>query len=353
MNDRVDPLREALENARISYHQGNHSKTRYWAQKAINLNPNIEEPWLWLAAVSAPRASVAYLQKALSINPNSKRARQGMHWAINRVRLLPSSQSHEAISYNPQRLSSPAVSPVKTIIHSKSHISPHWWVVIIVLFAVISSALVSPALGYYYNIILSKPEPLMSTHAGLIKASNTPTPSNTPTITPSPTPTETPTATPTDTATPLPTDTSTPTFTPYPTDTPYPTSEPVEYEPPESTGEGRWIDVDLTNQMAYAFEDNQIVNSFVVSTGTWQHPTVTGQFFIYVKYVYADMAGPGYYLPDVPYVMYFYRGYGLHGTYWHNNFGTPMSHGCVNFSIPDAEWLYYWADVGTLVNIHY
>ena len=187
----------------------------------------------------------------------------------------------------------------------------------------------------------------------MIKASNTPTPSNTPTITPSPTPTETPTPTPTNTATPLPTDTSTPTFTPYPTDTPYPTSVPTIYEPPESNGEGRWIDVDLTYQMAYAYEDNQIINSFVVSTGTWQHPTVTGQYYIYVKYEYADMAGPGYYLPDVPYVMYFYRGYGLHGTYWHNNFGTPMSHGCVNFSIPDAEWLFYWADVGTLVNVHY
>ena len=42
------------------------------------------------------------------------------------------------------------------------------------------------------------------------------------------------------------------------------------------------------------------------------------------------MSGPGYYLPGVPYVMYFYQGYGLHGTYWHDNFGQPMSHGCVN-----------------------
>jgi lipoprotein-anchoring transpeptidase ErfK/SrfK len=51
--------------------------------------------------------------------------------------------------------------------------------------------------------------------------------------------------------------------------------------------------------------------------------------------------------------MYFYKGYGLHGTYWHSNFGTPMSHGCVNLTIPDAQWLYNWASVGTLVNIHY
>jgi len=55
----------------------------------------------------------------------------------------------------------------------------------------------------------------------------------------------------------------------------------------------------------------------------------------------------------VPYVMYFYRDYALHGTFWHSNFGTPMSHGCVNLKTSDAEWIYYWASVGTLVNVHH
>ena len=120
-----------------------------------------------------------------------------------------------------------------------------------------------------------------------------------------------------------------------------------------STGGERWIDVNLSQQMVYAYEGNTVVNSFLVSTGTWQYPTVTGQYHIYVKYRYTDMTGPGYYLPNVPYTMYFYEGYGLHGTYWHHNFGTPMSHGCVNLATPDAEWLYNWASVGTLVNVHY
>ena len=105
--------------------------------------------------------------------------------------------------------------------------------------------------------------------------------------------------------------------------------------------------------MVYAYEGNTVVNSFLVSTGTWQYPTVTGKYHIYVKYRYTDMAGPGYYLPNVPYTMYFYQGYGLHGTYWHHNFGTPMSHGCVNLQTDDAAWLYNWASVGTLVNVHY
>ena len=212
--------------------------------------------------------------------------------------------------------------------------------------------MVSPATGAFVNTLLNGPELMMAPQNDLIKASNTPTPTNTPTITPSPTPTETPTPTPTNTPTSTPTETPTATFTPLPTDTPYPTEEPVEYQPPPSNGGERWIDVDLSDQMTYAYEGDQVVASFLVSTGTWLHPTVTGQFHIYVKYVYADMAGPGYYLPNVPYVMYFYSGYGLHGTYWHSNFGTPMSHGCINLTIPDAEWLFYWADVGTLVNIH-
>ena len=123
---------------------------------------------------------------------------------------------------------------------------------------------------------------------------------------------------------------------------------------PDGVGENeRWIDVNLTHQVTYAYEGSQLVNSFLVSTGTWQHPTVTGQYHIYVKYRYTDMSGPGYYLADVPYVMYFYQGYGLHGTYWHSNFGTPMSHGCVNLATEDAGWLFNWASVGTLVNVHY
>ena len=146
------------------------------------------------------------------------------------------------------------------------------------------------------------------------------------------------------------------------TNVPLPTSEATSVlgqtteTPPQVAGAEsgvRWIDVNLTQQMTYAYQGNKVVNSFLVSTGTWQYPTVTGQYHIYVKLRYTDMTGPGYYLPNVPFTMYFYQGYGLHGTYWHHNFGTPMSHGCVNLSIPDSEWLYNWASVGTLVNIHY
>lgn len=123
-----------------------------------------------------------------------------------------------------------------------------------------------------------------------------------------------------------------------------------EYQEPN---DGRWIDVNLSEQQIYAYEDDVLVNSFIVSTGVYGTPTVTGEFNIYVKVPMQDMSGPGYYLSNVPWVMFFHDEYGFHGTYWHDNFGTPMSRGCVNLRVEDAEWLYHWASVGTPVSVHY
>lgn len=119
----------------------------------------------------------------------------------------------------------------------------------------------------------------------------------------------------------------------------------------------RWIDVDLTRQFLTAYEGQAPVFTSLVSSGLWQYPTVVGTFQIYVKYELADMSGgageDAYYLPNVPYAMYFHGNYSLHGTYWHSNFGQPMSHGCVNLPTPAAEWLFHWAPLGTQVVTHY
>ena len=116
---------------------------------------------------------------------------------------------------------------------------------------------------------------------------------------------------------------------------------------------GKAVLVILSEQMLYVYQDGQLLRSTAVSTGVAAHPTVVGDFAVYVKYRSQLMTGPGYYLPGVPYVMYFYKDYGLHGTYWHNNFGTPMSHGCVNMPTPESEWLYNWAEIGTPVYVRY
>lgn len=115
----------------------------------------------------------------------------------------------------------------------------------------------------------------------------------------------------------------------------------------------KWIDVNLTTQTVTAFQGQTPVYSVRASTGLWGTPTVVGTYHIYAKYLATPMSGPGYYLPNVPHTMYFYRGYAIHGAYWHNNFGTPMSHGCVNLSLPDAAWFYNWAPLGTKVVSHY
>lgn len=157
--------------------------------------------------------------------------------------------------------------------------------------------------------------------------------------------------------------TPSPTFTPTATPTPVPTfvSEEVVIggvQRPAGVGPNeRWIDVNLTTQRLVAYEGDRAVFNTLVSSGTWLHPTVTGQFRVWLRYVAQTMDGRrlgyDYYLPNVPYVMYFYRDYALHGTYWHNNFGTPMSHGCVNLPTPAAEWIFNWSSIGTLVNVHY
>lgn len=125
----------------------------------------------------------------------------------------------------------------------------------------------------------------------------------------------------------------------------------------ESTGGEKRIEVDLTNQKLYAYEGDTKVFDFTISSGRTITPTPTGEFTTWIKLRSTRMKGGSkalgtyYDLPNVPYVMFLYnnqiakwKGYGIHGTYWHNNFGTPMSHGCINMKTPEAEQLYTWAN---------
>lgn len=121
--------------------------------------------------------------------------------------------------------------------------------------------------------------------------------------------------------------------------------------PAAPTNSGRSIVVSTENQRIYAYQDGQMVRTHLVSTGLPDTPTVKGDFSVYVKYLADDMSGPGYFLPQVPYTMYFYQGYGIHGTYWHNAFGRQMSHGCVNLPTEEAQWFFNFAEVGTPVRV--
>ena len=115
----------------------------------------------------------------------------------------------------------------------------------------------------------------------------------------------------------------------------------------------RWIEVNVSTQRLIAWEGNQPVYAVIISTGTDEHPTVTGSFEIQQKLRETRMQGDDYDVPDVPYTMYYYGGYAIHGAYWHNNFSTPVSHGCVNVAVDHARWLFNWATIGTPVVVHY
>lgn len=131
----------------------------------------------------------------------------------------------------------------------------------------------------------------------------------------------------------------------------------------------RYIEVDLSEQKLRAWDGGSLFLETPVSTGLPWWPTPTGEFRIWIKLRSTKMEGGSgryyYYLPNVPYVMYFengsvpgWRGYGLHGTYWHNAFGTPRSHGCINLPTNVAKELFYWVEAksegkeGTKVVIH-
>ncbi|MDZ8105255.1 MAG: L,D-transpeptidase [Nostoc sp. DedQUE12a] len=118
------------------------------------------------------------------------------------------------------------------------------------------------------------------------------------------------------------------------------------------TSQPRWIEIDLSEQRLRGWEGKKLVHSYRISAGKRSTPTPLGKFRINSKYRTHRMRGRGYNIPDVPYTMYFYRGYAIHGAYWHNRFGTPVSHGCVNLPVKQARNLYNWTSTGTLVVVH-
>ena len=122
---------------------------------------------------------------------------------------------------------------------------------------------------------------------------------------------------------------------------------------------GHWVDVNISKQQVTAYDGSTPIKTVWTSTGTRRHPTVVGTFKVWIKLRSTTMsggsyrAGDHYHLAGVPYVMYFYRGFALHGAYWHRNFGHQMSHGCVNLTIDDSAWFYNFGFVGMPVRSHY
>ncbi|MBU1038912.1 L,D-transpeptidase family protein [Patescibacteria group bacterium] len=114
------------------------------------------------------------------------------------------------------------------------------------------------------------------------------------------------------------------------------------------------IKVNLKSQsLVYFFGDKQL-ESFLISSGIARLPTPTGNFTIQNKYPTKHYKGADYDYPNTKWNLHFYTGayrYYIHGAYWHNDFGKPKSHGCINVNYDNMERLYNWTQTGTTVLI--
>lgn len=132
----------------------------------------------------------------------------------------------------------------------------------------------------------------------------------------------------------------------------------VNPRPPAGVENDRWIEVNLEQQTLAVYENRQLRFATLVATGVEPFWTRPGLFQIYARLETENMRGvfeadrsDYYYLEDVPWTMYFDDARALHGAYWHNGFGYPRSHGCVNMSLADAHWVFSWAQQGDWVYV--
>lgn len=395
-----------LRQAQAALKSGQQQQARQMLQQAVRQNPHNYQAWLWLATVAtSPRASLDYVLRAEALMPNDPAVQKARAWAEKRLHAPdhPTTQPALRPPKGPPNHSTnrPPDRPTNRPPDQQTWSTAVTWgglTLVLVIILLLGGYLIGN--GFSPTVVAGQIRAAAS-----LPGNNQPDTSQAPaegqaiasgqtlatgeelttgqflTATPAPAqvsarlpagelslaaplqakdlatagsqagePRPTWTVTPLPTATLIPTPTFIPTF-----------ASIQEYEAasrPFGVGPGeRWINVNLTSQRLTAYEGDAAVFSTLVSSGTWNHPTVTGQFRIWLRYESQTMDGRllgyDYYLENVPYVMYFYQDYALHGTYWHNNFGTPMSHGCVNLSTADAGWLFNWATIGTLVNVHH
>jgi lipoprotein-anchoring transpeptidase ErfK/SrfK len=130
----------------------------------------------------------------------------------------------------------------------------------------------------------------------------------------------------------------------------------VTPQTPKGLDPCRFIYVSIQEQTLSVYDKCQLIFATLVSTGQEAWWTPAGHFSILYKpedkYITLTQPNPAlsdYYLQAVPYFMSYYGNLAFHGAYWHDDYGYPVSHGCVNLSPGDARWLYEWAGIGERV----
>ncbi len=374
-------ISQAIRNAMQAFERGDKASARLWAERAASLAPHLEKPWLILGAVASPRASIAYLERALQINPDSVAAKKGLAWARKRlaeetslrpvpVQPQPSNLQPDNSQLANHRPTNPSTSSGRGL--QPSNLQPNPRRAVWLAFAIVSilvlvtwfiwSGNASPAFALIHGTNTPQ-ENSFSAPVDIAKPTYTPlptltfTPTVTPslTLTPTDTPTQTPTNTPTDTPTLTPTDTPTVTPTPLDTATPF---LPDTSTPEPVTGPKRIV-VSISEQHLYAYEGDVLVYSFVASTGM-NNATRVGTFSVLDKIPNAYGATWNIWMPN--WLGIYYSGYlenGIHALpilssgnrLWAGYLGRPISYGCVVLGVEESQLLYDWAEIGTIVEI--
>jgi len=361
---------QALKQAINALQRGDKHAARTWAQIAASLAPDVEEPWLILAAVARPHASIAYLERALEINPESQRARAGLVWAHQQHARQNKKQVSQTVPAASVRINPTIQSgqptfqiPPKAVAGMRISIP---LVLLVLAVGLIAVWAFWPGAGSSVSAaILGNSGSAQDSHilswlpAGLVRPTDTPLPTATftPTVTPSPTPTPTDTSTPT----PVPTDTATPTPTPtpLPTNTPQPVVVQQAAVPQAPADDKKLIVVSISQQHVYAYQGGTLVYSFVASTGSG-NSTRTGTFSILDKIPKAYGSTWNFWMPD--WMGIYHAGDledGFHSLpllgngqrLWGDSIGTPVTYGCIVLGIQDSRTLYNWAEIGTTVQI--
>ena len=339
--------------ARVALKTGDKRQARSLAQQALRIDPQNHMAWMTLAvATPSPQAAMDYVQRAYRIRPDDPNVQKGLIWAKRRL-----------AAEKKERTAAPIITPTQK---RKRSFLPYLLILIISVLGISTIAYFGWSQRGGDEDTLTA---VMVTMATVRKTATAPSISSSPSpqtvaIESTPHPIQ-----PKDIAANSKQEAwATWTTTPTPTQTPTPSPTwPATFLAPQEGELGKrplnigrnekWIDVDLTTQTLIAYEGDTVVYETLISSGLAQHATVTGQFRVWLRFESQTMDGSrlgyDYYLENVPYVMYFFEDYALHGTFWHNNFGNPMSHGCVNMETGDAGWLFNWSEMGTVVNVHY
>ncbi|MFZ1040182.1 MAG: L,D-transpeptidase family protein [Anaerolineales bacterium] len=353
MNNKFVSLSQILQRAKEALQRGEKHEARYWAQIAASMAPNAEEPWLILAAVANPRASIAYLERALEINPNSEHVRAALNSArrkqLNEETLLVSQEANippAQVEALPQP--NPVVQKERRFLYIPT---PLRFLILALFLGAISAffwagSSFSALAAAHSRIGTSSQDSQIHywSQADLPKPTYTPSPTAAFTPTESPFPTSSMSATSILTAAPVPTNPTQP-------------SDGALLEPGSAE---KLIIVSIHEQHLYAYQGSKLIYSFVISTGS-NNSTVAGTYHILDKIPNAYGWNWNFWMPD--WMGIYYVGSlenGFHALplldngqrLWGDEIGTPVTYGCVVLGIADAQTLYDWAEVGTSVQIN-